>query len=167
MNILSTFFEGFRAISPKDSPSLQAKILALEEKILKEDKKLERKDFETEHFFSHGVYGRVLSLPKGSLIVGAIHKFENMNIILKGTLSFFSKDGIKTVSAPHVYIGSVGAKRVIYAHEDSQWMNCHGTNETDLKKIEEIFIAKNFDEVEAISDEEKTLIKECQKCLGL
>lgn len=115
-----------------------------------------------EHYFSKDVYAREMKLDAGSLIVGKIHKFENLNILSKGEVSVLSIDGYKRLKAPTTFVGSVGAKRLIYAHTDVVWTTIHGTSEKDVDKIEETFIAKNYDfEQEYIID-----ISEEKKCLG-
>lgn len=111
------------------------------------------------HNFSDGVYARELFIPKGALIVGKIHKKKNMNIISKGEVTFLSVDGAFRVKAPYTFVASPGVKRIIYAHEDTVWTTIHGTHETDLEKIEEEFIAKDYSEVPEISEEELNLIK--------
>ncbi len=97
--------------------------------------------------FSKGVYSREITITKGTFLIGKIHKFENLNILSKGKLSIISIDGCHTVEAPHTVVSSPGVKRFAYAHEDSVWTTIHGTDETDVDKIEEIFIAKDYSEV--------------------
>lgn len=127
----------------------------------------EQMEFKIINYFSKGVYAREMFLPKGSIVVGKIHKFENLNIISKGEVSFFSIDGAHQVTAPYTFVGSPGAKRVIFAHEDTVWTTIHGTDETDIDKIEEQFIAREYAEVDGIGEDELKLIEEAQKCLGL
>jgi hypothetical protein len=104
-------------------------------------------DIPVVHHFSSKVYAREMQMPKGALIVGKIHKKENMNILSKGEVSVLSIDGVKRVSAPHTFVASPGAKRVIFAHEDVVWTTIHGTEETDIDKIENEFIAKTYEEL--------------------
>lgn len=146
------------ALTPRGRAVLRNKISQLEAAVSKET----QITCPLTHRFSKGVYAREIFIPKGSLIVGAIHKFQNMNVISKGDVSFFSVDGAVRVQAPHTFSASPGVKRVIYAHEDTVWTTIHGTEETDLGKIEEIFIAKNYAEVSGISDLELKLIEEVQ-----
>lgn len=96
------------------------------------------------HTFSKNVYAREITIPKGSIIIGKIHKHQNMNIISKGEVSFFSIDGAVRVKAPYTFVASPGVKRVIVAHEETVWTTIHGTSETDLDKLEDEFIAKDY-----------------------
>jgi len=122
---------------------LQGKIQTLEDFLLT----LPQTEIPLKHTFSDGVYAREITIPKGALIVGKIHKKRNMNIISRGKVSFFSTDGAIHCEGPHTFVASPGVKRVIYAHEETVWTTIHGTEETDLDKIEEIFIAKTYAEL--------------------
>ena len=125
---------------------LREKISAIEE-ILKNAPQVE---LPVKHHFSKGVYGREMPIPSGTLLVGKIHKHQTMNVISKGKLSVLSQDGIMHLQAPHTFVSTPGAKRVIYAHEDSVWTCFHGTEETEIEKIESEFIAKDYTEVVAL-----------------
>ena len=103
-------------------------------------------DIPLKHTFSKNVYAREITIPKGSIIIGKIHKYQNMNIISKGEVSFFSIDGAVRVKAPYTFVASPGVKRVIVAHEETVWTTIHGTSETDLDKLEDEFIAKDYSE---------------------
>lgn len=107
----------------------------------------------TNHF-SKGVYAREITIKKGTFVVGKIHKYENLNILSKGEISLMSIDGIIRVKAPYTVVSSPGVKRFAYAHEDCVWTTIHGTEEKDLEKIEDLFIAKSYDEVEYLFKED-------------
>jgi hypothetical protein len=111
------------------------------------------------HHFSKGVYAREIFIPRGTLVIGKIHKHRNMNVISSGEVSFLSIDGMIRAKAPHTFVASPGVKRVIYAHEDTTWTTIHGTDETDLDKLEDEFIAKSYDEVPALAVAEKKEIE--------
>jgi hypothetical protein len=113
-------------------------------------------DIPVEHYFSKGVYAREMIMPQGALIVGKIHKHENLSILSAGEVSVLSVDGIKRIKAPYTFVASPGTKRVIYAHSEAVWTVIHGTDETDIEKIEEEFIAKDYEEI----------IFQESKCLG-
>lgn len=103
----------------------------------------------TVHRFSKGVYSREIKIPKGTFIVGEIHKFENLNILSHGEATVLSIDGPGDhIVAPWSDVSSPGVKRVIYAHEDCTWTTIHGTNERDLEKIKDEVIVKSYDALE-------------------
>lgn len=130
-------------LGPKAKEKIRTTISDMEE-VIKKEIQLECPLI---HRFSQGVYAREIFIPKGGFIVGKIHKYKNLNVITKGEVSFFSIDGAVRVKAPHTFVASPGVKRVIYAHEDTFWMTIHGTKETDIEKIEEEVIAKDYSEV--------------------
>jgi len=99
------------------------------------------------HHFSKGVYARQITIPKHSLVVGKIHKFENLNILSQGDITVLSVDGMFRVKAPYTVVSSPGVKRLAFTHEETVWTTIHGTDEKDVDKIEEEFIAKSYDEV--------------------
>ena len=101
---------------------------------------------ETNHYFSKGVYAREIKIPAGIILTGEIHKFENLNILSKGSMQVSTEDGIKEVEAPFTVVSPAGTKRIAYTLSDCVWTTIHGTNETDLKIIEHTFIAKSEQE---------------------
>lgn len=104
-------------------------------------------EIKTTHHFAPGVYMREVLIPKGVTVTGKIHKTEHLNILSQGKLTVWTEDGMKTLTASTVVKSNPGIKRVGYAHEDSVWITVHPTDETDLEKLEEVLIAKSFDEV--------------------
>lgn len=107
----------------------------------------EQIDVPLQHYFSNAVYAREVTLPKGAIVIGKIHTKENLNILSSGEVSVLSIDGVKRVKAPHTFVSSPGVKRLVYAHTETVWTTIHGTSETDLDKIEDEFIAKNYDKL--------------------
>lgn len=108
------------------------------------------------HSFAEGMYVREIFIPKGMLLVSKIHKHSHPIFVLEGDISILTEDGVKRIKGPYSLISPVGAKRVGYAHADTRWVTVHKTNETNLERIEEEIIAKNFDE---LSTEENKFIE--------
>lgn len=106
-------------------------------------------EIKTTHHFAPGVYMREIFIPKGATLTGKIHKTEHLNILSQGDLSVWTENGMKRLKASTVVKSLPGIKRVGHAHEDSVWITVHpnATKETDVDKIEEMLIAKSFDEV--------------------
>lgn len=105
--------------------------------------------FPLKHTFVPGVYCREIFAPKGVLIATKLHKTEHVIFMLKGDVSVLSEEGVKRFSGPCMLISPVGAKRVVYTHEDTVWINVHANPEniTDLVMLEEKIIAKNYNEL--------------------
>ena len=110
----------------------------------------EHLELEPTHRFCNGVYARELFMPQGTLIIGKIHRHEHLNIISHGSVSVITEDGLEHFCAPHTFISKCGTKRVVYAHTDAIWTTIHPTQETDLEKIEEQIICKDYDDLELL-----------------
>lgn len=140
---------------------MRASIVNLESVMLAmKDRQIEIK---TTHHFAPGVYMREIFIPKGTCLTGKIHKTEHLNILSQGDLSVYTEDGVKRLKASTVVKSQPGIKRAGFAHEDSVWITVHATTETDVEKIEDMLIAKSFDEVPGFTDEPKQ-IKEDEPC---
>jgi hypothetical protein len=111
----------------------------------------------TTHHFAPGVYMREIFIPKGTTLTGKIHKTEHLNILSQGDLSVWTEDGVKRLTASTVIKSQPGIKRVGFAHEDSVWITVHAnvTEERDTDKIEEMLIAKSFDEVIGFAEQKQ------------
>lgn len=105
-----------------------------------------RAELRVEHHFSYGVYARTLYIPKDCVLTGQIHKYENLNILLKGKLKVSVEDKIETIEAPFTIVSPPGTKRIAWALEDSIWMTIHGTHSRNMDEIEQTFIAHNEQE---------------------
>lgn len=128
--------------------AIRQNILALESEMFKLPNALIGDAFPLKHTFADGCYIREMFAPKGHLIVTKIHKKTHPYFVLKGDCSVLTENGIKRIKAPFSGITPAGTKRVVYTHEDTIWITVHITNETDIDKIEEEVIAKNFDEID-------------------
>ena len=96
------------------------------------------------HSFADGCYIREIFNPAGELLVTKIHKKEHPFFLMQGEMSILTEDGIKHLKAPYHGITKPGTKRIIYTHTDCIFITVHATKETDVEKIEEQVIAKDF-----------------------
>lgn len=117
-------------------------VIAIENKI----RKLPQIEIETRHYFSYGIYGREILIPKGVILTGKIHKYPQLNVISAGDISVFVDGEIKRIKAPYTICSPAGTKRIAYTHEDTVWLTIHATTETNVDKIEKYFIAENEQE---------------------
>jgi len=109
------------------------------------------------HFFMDGVYIREMTMFKGTVVTGAIHKHLHMCFLLTGELTISNENGVKDYIAPCYIVSTPGVKRVLYAHEDSVWYNIH-QNPTDTKEVREIekeLVAINYEEYEKYINKKK------------
>ena len=154
-------------IKPASSGEVRAKVFALED-AMKTDPNFKTYELEVVHHFSQGAYGREMVIPKGTTVTGKIHKFTQLNVLLCGELSVLTEKGVVRIKPPFVVVSPPGTKRVAYAHEDSRWLTIHGTEETDVDKIEEKFIAQTEQEYLAFVEQTKQLQEKQEEtiCLG-
>jgi len=103
-------------------------------------------ELQVTEYFSKGVYARELFIPKDTVLTGHIHKYTNLNIMTMGELSILTEEGVIRVKAPYTVVSPPGTKRLAYAHEDTKWITIHGTDETDVDKIEEQFVSHSYEE---------------------
>ena len=122
-----------------ESLSTRQKVELIEEEL----KTYPQLDLPLVHYFSEGVYGRELRIPAGTLLTGKIHKYSQLNVLLKGRILVLVGDQVEDLTAPQVIVSPPGTKRVAYAVEDCAWLTVHGTSLTDLGEIEDHFIARD------------------------
>ena len=104
-------------------------------------------DVPVDHHFAPGVYMRQMNAKAGTLVVSKMHRTEHINILLTGSLTVATEDGIELLKAPLVIKSMPGTKRIGYFHEDSSWITVHPTQTTDLDLIEQQVIVPD-DEID-------------------
>lgn len=122
-------------------------------------KRLDQVEMPVLHDFSPGLYLRSIFMPAGTFVIGKTHKTEHFNIVLSGVANVMIDGHIERIEAPSVFKSGAGVKKVLYILEDMVWMTTHPTDETDLKKLEEIHVYSD--------EEEKILIEKELKKHGL
>ena len=103
-------------------------------------------------------YAREMFIPKGTLIIGKIHRHQHLNFISKGRVKVVTEFGTKYLEAPCTFVSEVGLKRAVYAEEDTLWTTVHLTefeSEAELDKIEQEVISPSYDEMGLIDSTEK------------
>ena len=118
-------------------------------------------DCTVKHYFSpkdekYGccTYAREMFIPKGTLIIGKIHRHQHLNIISKGKVVVYTEFGEKHLEGPVTFVSEIGLKRSVYAVEDTLWTTIHLTQfvgEKDLSKIEEEVIAPDYEQMGLIA----------------
>jgi hypothetical protein len=103
-------------------------------------------------------YAREMLIPKGTLIIGKIHRHEHLNIISKGSVSVSTEHGQRILTAPCTFISEVGLKRAVVALEDTIWTTIHmvsKSGEEHLKEIEDEVIAPSYEALKMIEGEKR------------
>jgi hypothetical protein len=104
-----------------------------------------------------GTYARQMFIPKGTLIIGKIHRHQHLNFIMQGRVSVATEFGTKFLTAPCVFVSEVGLKRAVYAEEDTIWVTVHQTKftgEENLDKMEDELIAPDYNNMGLIASVE-------------
>lgn len=116
----------------------------------------EKRALQVEHLIEDGMYLRKLYIPKGTLLVGKIHKQPCMNIVARGEISVLTEFGRARLQAGYSAISQRGTQKVGLAHEDTIFINVFRTDLTDLPSIEAVIAGEEH--LDAISAEAKELV---------
>lgn len=109
-----------------------------------------------------GTYARQMFIPKGTLIIGKIHRHQHLNFIMQGKVSVSTEFGPKYFEAPCIFVSEVGLKRAVIAEEDTIWVTVHITKhlgEENLAKMEEEVISPTYQELGLISSTQDLLLE--------
>lgn len=128
----------------ESAPVPRAKIVRLEAEVMK----LPQVEIPVANYFAKGVYARVITIPKGAIVVGRVHTQSQINVLLRGDHSVVTDQGVVRLKAPCIVVSKPGTKRAGYAHEETEWMTILGTELTDPEEIEETLTAGSFEEFE-------------------
>ena len=113
--------------------------------------------FKYKHTFADGIYIRQMTIEKGEIILGAIHKHLHVWILLSGCITVLTEDSLGEYVAPCTVLSTPGVKRVIYGNEQSIFTNVHKnpTNTEDIKELEKQIVALNYKEYEEYINKNK------------
>jgi hypothetical protein len=116
----------------------EEKVLNLAGHMLKQ----EQADCPVTHRFGPNIYIREVTIAGGSFAIGHYQTTEHLNIMLSGKVIMVNEDGSKTeLTAPQVFVSKPGRK-VGYVVETMTWQNVYSTPETDVEKLEAMFLDK-------------------------
>lgn len=102
-----------------------------------------------EHLWGGGTCIRQMFLPKGTVVVGKIHRHAHPNFLMQGEVIVVTEGGGRQhIKAPHSMISEAGTKRCVYAIEDSIWAVVHVTQTTDPVALEAEVIAPSYEALE-------------------
>jgi len=118
----------------------EEKVQQLEAEFLKH----EQVDCPVVHRFGPNIYIREVTIPAGTLSIGHYQKTEHLNIMISGRVTMVNEDGSKNeLIAPQVFVSKPGRK-IGYIHEKMVWQNVYATLETDVEKLESMFLEKSI-----------------------
>lgn len=135
-----TYGQGF-AVKP--AKTARERVDRLEAEILEAP----QVDCPVRHHFAPGVYAREITIPKGTLLIGVVHKLDNLVVLSAGRLRLVTDTGIVEIAAPHTLMCKAGTKNAAVALEDSVWTNFFATEETDPDKLVELLTESTADQL--------------------
>jgi hypothetical protein len=94
------------------------------------------------HHFAPGFCIREMHIPAGTFLIGHAHKHGLANMFVKGKVRLLNEGVWCELHAPFFFVGKPGRKAAL-ALEDSIWQNIIVTDETDINRIEELFVEKS------------------------
>lgn len=137
--------------------ALKALAFYLEDKT----KGLDQIELSIKHKFAHGLYYREIFIPRGTVMSGRVHKFDDMNVIYFGDMEIISESGVRRVTGPASFTGRAGVKQWGHAMADTLWATIHATDLTDLAEIEKALFEDEEHRFDFVTG------KEVQPCLPL
>ena len=102
----------------------------------------ERDEYIVTNVIADGVLARTVLMPKGEIVVGEIHKYESINILVKGELKVWVNGEVKHLKAPYMIKSNANTRKVAYILEDTVWTSIHRVNSENLEDIEEEILVK-------------------------
>ena len=106
------------------------------------------------HHFADGLYGREITIPAGTLVVGKVHKKEHLNFLMQGDITVWTEEGIKRIKAPFIIKSYPGIKRVGLTHSETVWVTVHATDYSegcDLDDLENDLTVPTMDEYDLLT----------------
>lgn len=108
--------------------------------LLDNSKDIKQIHCEEKHHFGPGLYIKEVTMPAGSVIVGKHHKMEHMCNMMSGRMIIVNPDGTRhELVAPITFMAKPGRK-VAYIIETVVFQNIYSTDETDIEKLENMFV---------------------------
>lgn len=93
------------------------------------------------HYFTHGLYGRQIFMPAGSVVVSKIHLQDHITVILQGKAKVVGNDASsQIIQAPDVFITKANTQRALYIIEDCIWLTVHATNAQTVEEFENTLV---------------------------
>jgi len=106
------------------------------EKLQVEVSKLPQYEPQTKHTFHGGMYCREVWRPAGVLVIGKVHKKEHFYVIMYGTVSITTDDGVRSITGPCILNSMPGTKRAVYAETDALCVTFHRVDSSTIEDAE-------------------------------
>lgn len=92
---------------------------------------------ELSHLFADGLYGRIITMPADTLVMTAVHKYENITTVVTGRCEIVKPDGEReTITAPAFFVTPARTQRAVYVVEESTWITVHACDAKTVQDAE-------------------------------
>ena len=106
------------------------------------------------HYHTRDLYGRRIVVPTGSVFTTRVHKSDHISIMLRGHITVVDQDGNKMdVTAPDAFVTKQGTHRVVYVHDEVEFMTVHHCEEQDDDRVEDVLGCRTMAEYNALQIE--------------
>jgi hypothetical protein len=98
--------------------------------------KLPQEEIPTFHYFTDGMYCRIVLMCQNLAFVGRVHTKSHFFIVAKGAIRVTTDNGVEDIYAPSVLVSSAGTKRAGIVLSDCVCITVHRTNATTVEEAE-------------------------------
>jgi hypothetical protein len=119
------------------------------ERLQREVSALPQYEPETKHYFHGGMYCREVWRQAGVLVVGKVHKKEHFYLIVSGTVSITTDDGVQRVTGPHLLKCAPCTKRAVFSETDALCMTFHVVGARTVEEAEQELVEPDAAEMYA------------------
>lgn len=109
----------------------------------------------TQHYFVESplgrLYARELHAPVGMAMTGKVHRFENLNVLVKGRVRMLADNeiGYEDITAPLTIVSPPGTKRAGLFLEDSIWITICPTTAATVEEAETQLVVDSYEAFDA------------------
>lgn len=115
--------------------------------------------FGVDHTILNGMYQRRFWIKKDTVVVSRVHKFDYLFIVAKGVVlindTAIMDESALRYEAGDCFTAKAGAKRAVFALENSVIISVHRTDKHNLEKIERELIVPNPMDLYDVHDKPK------------
>ena len=93
-----------------------------------------------ENFFGPSIYIKQVIMPAGAVIVGKSHKLPHLCNMVSGRMIIVDSEGNKKELVSPITFMAPAGRKVAYIIETVVFQNIFSTDETDIEKLENMYI---------------------------
>ena len=106
---------------------------------------------------SGGMHARTITLAKGTILTGAIHLSDHLNV-MHGDITIVGESGAQRYTGSHVIASGAGTKRVGFVHADTVWTTILKTDDADADEVKGKMTTNEFDDPRLVAQQPLEMI---------